>query len=162
MCAEQLAFGTLTAGEVHGLVSTVGDLPNMHFATVVEDATVVFWPRAALWPHVFSNVALCEKAMTLVCDRTRSRSRFNERRAPFNPLERVGKYLWSVAAESLSVRKSTAPALELKIRQYELSSMRSLSRQCVNRALGSLESQGVIAVGLKQASEPSGWTRSGG
>ena len=109
---DQLTFGTLTAGEIHGLVSTLDDLPSIHFATVVDCATVVILPRASFRSLVFSNAPLCERVMMMVCDRTRCMCLFNDRLALLKPLDRVAQCLWSISTGSFSVRNATAPVGE--------------------------------------------------
>ena len=143
---ERLTFGTLTAGEIHGVISSIDDMPSIHFATVIVDATVVFLPRAAFRGIVFSNARLCEKVMMLVCERTRCMCLFNNRLAFLKPLDRVAQCLWSISTGIFSVRRTTPAVVDLQLNQYELSSMLSLSRQRVNRALKWLECQGVITI----------------
>ena len=147
---DRLNFGTLSAGEIHGLVSTMDELPSIHFATVVDHATVVLLPRAAFRSIVFSNGPLCEKVEMLLCERTRCMCLFNDRLAFLKPLDRVAQCLWGISTGYFSVRRTAAPVVNLEINQYELSSMLSLSRQCVNRALKSLESEGVITISYKR------------
>ena len=75
---------------------------------------------------------------------------FNDRLAFLKPLERVAHCLWPISTGAFSVRRTTAPEGSRQVTQYELSSMRSRSRQCANRALESPEPQGVIAISYKR------------
>ncbi len=147
---ERLNFGTLIPGEIHGLIASMDDMPSVHFATAVERTTAVLLPRAAFRSIVLSNGPLCEKVMILLCERTRCMCLFNDRLALLKPLDRVAQCLWGISTGYFSVRRTTAPIVNLEINQYELSSMLSLSRQCVNRALKSLEAEGVITISYKR------------
>lgn len=141
--------GNMYEGDVFGFLAVFDQSPAVHNISTLEDSECFFIPAEKFRHFVYSNQELMRWMIETLCQRLRMSLVSTARFAPGNITTRVARCLSANIARKPDGSKINKPII-LKITQFDLASMLSVSRQTINGALKELEADKVIEIGYNQ------------
>lgn len=143
---DRFVIGDLQSGDIFGLLSVMDQQPSIHYAASVGDTRTIFVSGSRFRNFIQADPELSKMLVKIMCQRLRMSLIMVNRFAPGNQTARVVRCLVALA-DGVGLQPGQKDMAEVKINQFDLAAMLSVSRQSVNKVLKDLETNGLIKVG---------------
>ncbi len=143
---REVVLAILGSGEWLGELSLLDDLPRSASATALEPADLLVVPRDAFRKHMVTYPEIALVMLRLLARRLRRTDGLIADAAFLDATERVASILLDLGKR---FGHAMGPSIEipLHLRQQDMAAMVGVTRESLNRALVTLESEGLITYG---------------
>jgi len=140
---KEIVFTIFNAGEIFGEIAMLDGDERSADATALTDCELLVLNRRDLVPVLLNRADICMILLKVLCRKLRLTTEQVEDVIFRNFESRVAKALVQLA-ESVSLRGTHSPSVELRLSQRELGNIASGSRESVNKQLKIWHRQGLI------------------
>ena len=141
---RELALAIYRSGDFFGELALLDGKPRSASAEAMLPTLVLTLGRAAFMQTIRTCPSIVEPIMTALAARLRATSAYAEHLANPSAHQRVGGLLLDLARR-YGVAEADGMRIDLHLTQDDLASFLGLTRETVNRVLGYLRDQGLIA-----------------
>lgn len=145
---KELAFSIIKPGEIFGEIALLDGQQRLVDATAVDECEILIVARRDFIPFLHDHPEICIRMMTALCARLRRVSQLTEDSLFLGLTPRLARSLLQLV-DRYGHAGPDGIRIDLRLSQRELGSLIGMSRESINKQLGTWRREGLIAVDKK-------------